>query len=460
MPESPIVYRRRPASSPSAPSANGSSSAAAETKQAGLAARTALRRGFWGSQHPMVHRTVIVATFLALTVVTDALAPTSDEASLLEAFIPRSVFRAVLITWVSASLFTYDPAYAYPYTLAFTVPLVTMYFAHLGCYHMVVLQVFGVIPALELVSPKNHFDLTREEENQLRSMRSFRYITWIWVPLQLAHIVWGMYVASAWGLSRSQLALLTASIGISTGGLGINFAHELIHKPTKLEKGLGRILLASVCYGSFYVEHLYGHHRHVSTPHDPASARYSESLYAFLPRTLVGSFRSACHIAAARCVKAGVPVLSLSNEVYSLLAVSAGMAACAWAIFGALGLGMFFGQSAVAILLLEIVNYIEHFGLARKPSDKYEGEFEPVTPIHSWNSTACITDLFLLNLQRHSHHHAKAGDRYQILHSYDDYEAPQMPTGYAGMMLLALVPPLWFAVMRPRVDALRERNLL
>jgi alkane 1-monooxygenase len=104
----------------------------------------------------------------------------------------------------------------------------------------------------------------------------------------------------------------------------------------------------------------------------------------------------------------------------------------------------FYGAS-----LLEVVNYIEHYGLLRQKDST--GRYERCAPRHSWNSNHLVTNLFLYQLQRHSDHHANPTRRFQALRHFED--SPQLPSGYAGMLVLAYIPPLWFWVMDKRVKA-------
>jgi len=269
-------------------------------------------------------------------------------------------------------------------------------------------------------------------------------------------IVWACWAFATWPLTLFERFLFIFSVGANGGVLGINIAHELIHKQTALEKLCGKILLVTVSYGHFYIEHILGHHRNVSTPHDPASSKLNETFYGFYPRTVVGSFMSAIHLENARLEKRGKSRWSLDNQMIHFVGGSIGCAVFAGVMFGYLGAVMFIGQSFIAFSFLEVVNYIEHYGLARREwSGNAQSSYEPVSVLHSWNADARITNAVLFKLQRHSDHHAHAMRRYQILRTFD--ESPQMPTGYAGMITLALLPPIWFKLMNPRVEKFQER---
>ena len=397
---------------------------------------------------------MVIAVFLLLSATIEAMTISSTTSHTIETYLPRWAFRVAVVTWVCVCMWNASVENAYPYTLAYAVPVIVVYNAYLGNYYMVILQIFVVIPVLELFSGEDHENPTREQAKEMQTRHSFRWIALAWLPTQLAVIAWGIHVSHAWALSGLDFFLLAMSVGVASGGIGINVAHECIHKPTWYEKLAGRTLLASVCYHHFYIEHLYGHHKLVSTPDDPASMRYNESIFAFYPRSVYGSFVSAWHLAAERTAKAGFhPLHPLRNDVINGILASIAMASAAYALYGLSGLAFFLLQSWVAFSLLELVNAIEHAGLEREPEEGGVGGYERVLPYHSWNASARVTDRFLFRLQRHSHHHAQGGVRYQLLKSYAD--APQMPTGYAGMIVLVLFPPLWFAVMNPRIKAAR-----
>ena len=240
------------------------------------------------------------------------------------------------------------------------------------------------------------------------------------------------------------------SAGFYSGAIGITVGHELCHKASWLERALGRLLLCSVCYGHFYVEHTMGHHKDVATDADPATARYGEGFYEFVPRVVIGEFRSACAIEAKRLAKKKLPWWE--NEILISALISGALAAAVFAASGPAGLAFFGVQAVWAVVLFESVNYLEHYGLERRALP--EGGHETVQPQHSWDSPARFTNAILIKLQRHADHHAHAGKRFQTLQAYE--ESPQLPSGYATMIMLAFVPPLWRAVMHPRLMAFRK----
>lgn len=310
----------------------------------------------------------------------------------------------------------------------------------------VVILVHVIIPALDWLFGE---DAANPPEAALAGLVQDRYYSWVlyaFVPLQLAATVGGAWLAATGDLPWHHLLGLAISVGM-VNGVAINTAHELGHKKDKLDRWLARISLAPTFYGHFYVEHNRGHHKNVSTLADPASSRMGETFWAFWPRTVVGSLRSAWHLEAERLARSGQSVWSWSNENLQ----SWGMSVALWggllAVFGWVALPFLLIQAVYGFSLLEVVNYLEHYGLLRRSLP--DGRVERCMPEHSWNSNHMVTNLFLYHLQRHSDHHANPTRHYQALRHFE--ESPQLPAGYAAMILLAYVPPLWFAVMDKRV---------
>lgn len=277
----------------------------------------------------------------------------------------------------------------------------------------------------------------------------YRIAVFLAVPTQLAVFAWGVWVALTADLAWYELLGLAISIG-GISGVGINTAHEIGHQPGTLNGWLAKVALAPSMYGHFYVEHNRGHHVRVATPEDPASARYGEHFYEFLPRSVIGSLRSAIRIETERLAREGRGFWSLHNHLlqgWSLSVLLFGGIALASGQWWILGFLVF--QGVYGFSLLEVVNYLEHYGLCRQKKD--DGRYERCQPEHSWNSNHIVTNVFLYHLQRHSDHHANPTRHYQALRHFE--HAPQLPSGYAGMILLAYVPWLWFRVMNPRVRA-------
>ena len=282
--------------------------------------------------------------------------------------------------------------------------------------------------------------------------RWFAALALLAVPVQLALLAWSARVFAAGPFGPLGEAGWLLSQGVVSGVLAINTAHELIHKDTRVERGAGGVLLASVGYHGFKIEHVRGHHVHVSTPEDASSARYGQSLWHFMPRALVRNTCNAWSLEAARLRRAGASRLSWRNEMLAWTALWLAMAALAFGWAGGRGLAFFLLQGLFAACSLEIINYIEHYGLERRRLA--DGRYERTSHLHSWNSDALLSNLLLFHLQRHSDHHETPRRRYQVLLHHPD--SPQLPGGYATMFVLALCPRLWFRVVHPVLARWRE----
>jgi alkane 1-monooxygenase len=317
-----------------------------------------------------------------------------------------------------------------------------------GWWFLAPVMVFGVIPIIDGFVGDDGGNPPEELVAQLQQDRYYRWMTFLYLPLQYGGLVLG-----CWAWTRPDTSLL-ARIGIvlsigTVNGIAINTAHELGHKREDLERWLSKVALAPSLYGHFYVEHNRGHHTRVATPEDPASARLGESFWAFWPRTVRGSLRSAVSLEWKRFRLRGQSPWTLRNDVLNAWAMTAVLFGLLLAGFGVRLLPFLILQGVVGFSLLEVVNYLEHYGLRRQRNEA--GRYEKVSPLHSWNSNRLTTNLFLYELQRHSDHHANPTRRYQVLRHFD--ESPQLPAGYARMIVLALVPPIWRRVMDHRVLA-------
>jgi alkane 1-monooxygenase len=310
------------------------------------------------------------------------------------------------------------------------------------------LLIFGIFPVLDLIVGLDAENPPDSVLKWLEQDRYYRWCTYLFLPLQYAGLVFACALWASGDLSvfdKIGLAVTEAMVA----GIAINTAHELGHKRDELERWLSKIALAQSGYGHFYVEHNRGHHVRVATPEDPASARLGESFWAFLPRTFMGSLRSAWELEREWLARHGRRVWSIHNNLLTAWAMTVALFGGLTAIFGLRVLPYLLLQMVLGFPLLEVVNYLEHYGLLRQKRD--DGRYERTRPEHSWNSNNVASNVLLYHLQRHSDHHANPMRRYQALRHFD--EAPQLPTGYAGMILLALVPPLWRRVMDPRLLA-------
>jgi alkane 1-monooxygenase len=308
--------------------------------------------------------------------------------------------------------------------------------------------VFVIFPLLDLAIGMDAENPPDSIIKWLEQDRYYRWCTYVFIPLQYAGLVFACWLWAYGDLSAVDSIGLALTMGM-VSGIAINTAHELGHKRDSLEKWLSKVALAQSGYGHFFIEHNRGHHVRVATPEDPASARLGESFWAFLPRTVAGSLSSAWGIERARLERGGHSVWSIHNDILQAWAMSVALFAALTAVFGWVVLPFLLGQAVLGFCLLEVVNYLEHYGLRRQR--KEDGRYERCRPEHSWNSNNVASNVLLYHLQRHSDHHANPTRRYQALRHVD--EAPQLPTGYAGMILLAACPPLWRRVMDRRLLA-------
>ena len=309
-----------------------------------------------------------------------------------------------------------------------------------------------VIPLLELLVKPDNKNMSAAEEELAKHNAAYDYFLYAIVPLQYAALFCFLYQVSFVPQPSIDIAGKTLVMGLLCGTFGINVGHELGHRVNKGEQAMAKLLLLTSLYLHFFIEHNRGHHKHVATPHDPSSARYGEPVYLFYFRTIVYSYKGAWQIAAREMRKKGAKTFSLHNEMLQYQIVQ---------VLFVLAIGIFFGWTSAlllmaaalnGILLLETVNYIEHYGLQRQKIA--DGKWERALPQHSWNSNHVIGRMMLFELSRHSDHHYLASRKYQVLRHHQ--ASPQMPTGYPGMMILSLLPPVWFYVMHKRIRQLSE----
>lgn len=348
---------------------------------------------------------------------------------------------------------------------AFIIPaLVIVGFYAGGWWNFAALAfVFALVPLADYTLGIDKTNVPADQATVVGEEFYYRFVTYVWTFVQFAFVGWASYSLATASMSTPAWLGFVIGTALVTGGIGITVAHELGHKKSRLERFYSQALLMTVCYMHFYIEHNRGHHVYVATPEDPATARKGENFYAFWVRSVFGGWKHACKLEVDRLNRLGKRAGSLSNPLiaYAVLpllfcavltaAVSLPLGEIAWAvpIF-------FFAQSVLAFTLLELVNYVEHYGILRKQTTT--GRYERVNALHSWNASHLISNFFLFQLQRHSDHHANAIKRYQVLDHYD--ESPQLPFGYPTMILLALVPPAWFAVMDNRLKDWEEKVYL
>lgn len=312
-------------------------------------------------------------------------------------------------------------------------------------------EAFALIPLLELFFKPNPANFSEEEEKSRLKNWFYDLLIYLVVPVQFIWL-W-LFLES---MTQPNIDLITiigrvSAMGLLCGVMGINVAHELGHRKKKYEQFMAKMLLMTSLYMHFFIEHNRGHHKNVSTDEDPSSARFGESLYSFWIRSVSQAYLSAWHLEFERLNKKDFGKLSWRNEMLQFQIVQGLFVLLVYLVFGWAIAGYFVLAAIIGFLLLETVNYIEHYGLSR---DKQGARYERVMPQHSWNSDHVVGRMMLFELSRHSDHHYIASRKYQVLRHMDD--SPQMPTGYPGMMLLAVVPPLWFKVMNSKINIFKK----
>lgn len=339
----------------------------------------------------------------------------------------------------------------WPYFLAYTIFPVLYCSIQFQLPFLLLAYIFVFMPLLDLFCGIDNVNPSKAMERQLREDIRYRWIVILWVPLHICALVYSLHTVCARGQFSSSSSIkdfvtFALSIG-SMGGLSINVAHELIHKVGFLEPFCGRLLLSTLCFEHFAIEHVKGHHKRVSTPEDPASAPLNMMSWPFVARSMVGSLRSAWHLDAGDVAMGFVHTTCVFSSMLALLVPKSN-----WGE----GLCFLLIQSIMAIVMLELINYVEHYGLerARLP----HGEYEQVTQFHSWNAAHRFTNYFLFKLQRHSDHHAIGGKRYQLLRTYS--ASPHLPYGYGGMIVLAAFRPWYYRkLMNPlAIESMRRKR--
>lgn len=334
------------------------------------------------------------------------------------------------------------------YLLAYTIPLT----AFIGIYlqdiyiYLTPFYAFGILPVLEQILPKSTENLSAaERENKLKN-KIYDWLLYLNLPITYATLTFALYTNQTQNLSIFEIIGLILSTGIVLGTNGINVAHELGHR-VNYDRFLGKLLLLPSLYMHFFIEHNYGHHLNVATDNDPATAKYNQPLYHFWIRSVPHQYINAWKIQNRLLQSNRKKFLSFTNDMLWYSIISLIYLSTSYIIFNFAGLLLTIASGIIGFLLLETINYIEHYGLkrAKKPS----GRYERVSEEHSWNSNHSLGRIVLYELTRHSDHHYKASKKYQILDHHD--KSPQLPLGYPGSMLISLIPPLWFKIMNKRV---------
>lgn len=326
-----------------------------------------------------------------------------------------------------------------------------------------ILFVFVLVPLADRLAGVDTTNIDKELQPAVAGDYYYRFINYAWTYVQLGLFVWVCFVFAGRGLTSAvEWIAFTIGFGLVTGGIGITVAHELGHKKSKLEQFYSLALLMTVGYMHFFIEHNRGHHVNVATPLDPATARKGQDAYRFWWQSTLGSWRHAWQLERASLRQKEGDMNPRGNRMilFTLLPVLffAGLTSVTSYLAGRFVWEMsvfLVAQSVVAVTLLELVNYIEHYGMARR--ELAPGQYERVNPLHSWNTSYRISNFFLFQLQRHSDHHYHAAKRYPVLDHFE--ESPQLPFGYPTMILIALVPPLWFRMINPLLESWQMQTL-
>jgi alkane 1-monooxygenase len=335
------------------------------------------------------------------------------------------------------------------YLVAYSIPVVAIIGLNLrGTWSFLTpLFAFVLVPIIETALPVNATNLSEEESKTKGSNLLFDILLYLNIPLVFGLIGWFLWSIPRADYQIYELIGLAFSVSIAMSSNGINVAHELGHRKTPWERTLGKLLLIPSLNMHFYIEHNFGHHLHAATAEDPASARYNQSVYAFWFTSNIGQYRKAWKIQKDLLRRGGQGFFSTKNDMLWYTLIQSGYLLSIFLLFGPLAMFIATGMAISALLMLETINYIEHYGLRRNKTKG--GRYERVQEIHSWNSNHVLGRIMLYELTRHSDHHYKAHKKYQLL----DYHSvsPQMPYGYPTSMVLSLLPPLWFGIMNKRI---------
>ncbi len=337
------------------------------------------------------------------------------------------------------------------FTIVILPIVVYICFTNYGWFtYLPALVFFGIVPLLEFFIKPNTTNFSKEEEKIEKENKWYTYLLYLTLPIQIVFLIFFFYAIQEPNLSNSEIFGRIFGMGIMCGVLGINVGHELGHRNNRLDEFIGELLLLSSLNTHFLPYHNGGHHYNVATPKDAATARKNELLFVFWFRSHLTSYFQAWQLENKRMKNLDRSWFHYQNRMVVYTFCNLFLLTFIYYIFGQFVLFTFIAAAIIGILLLETVNYIEHYGLLRKKNN--HGRYERVKRNHSWNSNHQVGQILLFNLSRHSDHHYNGAKHYQLLKSLP--ESPQMPTGYPGMMLLAFLPPIWFWVMNKKLSTL------
>ena len=335
------------------------------------------------------------------------------------------------------------------YLVSYSMPLACVLGLCLRDYWTFFTPIFAfvLIPILEIILPIQNENLSNNESVAKNKSLFFDLLLYLNLPMVYGLLGWFLWSVPWANYSTAELTGLILSVGVVLGSNGINVAHELGHRQTRWEKTLGKLLLLPALYMHFYIEHNFGHHQKAATTEDPASARYNQTVYSFWVTSMVRQYMSAWNIQLGLLKKESAPFFSFKNDMMWYLVLQMVYLLLVFLLFSTQAMFAAVLVGLVAAVLLETINYIEHYGLSRLKTKS--GRYERVSEIHSWNSNHVLGRVILYELTRHSDHHHRAHKKYQLLDCHET--SPQMPFGYPTSMVLALLPPLWFSIMNKRI---------
>ncbi len=365
----------------------------------------------------------------------------------IESFLPSrdsSMYGAKHWLWLFGFIPPALPVFGYLLVRATGLPLF---------YWFGPLFILGVV-VIDMVVGVDKSNYAVSEIAAVESEPYYRWVADLVMPIQYASLLWSAWMLVHGGLDAINSVGLAATLGIANG-IAITNAHEIGHKPANLERWLAKFVLAPTFFGHFTIEHNGGHHVWAATPEDFSSARMGENFYVYFPRTLIGGIKEAWTLEKERFARRGKSHWSWRNDVLSAWTVTPLLFGALVAWLGWSALPWLVLQGFIGLTMLEMVNYVQHYGLLR--AKREDGRYLPCEPRHSWNSSHLATNIMLYHLPRHSDHHAHPMRHYQALRHFE--EAPQLPTGYAGMSLITLIPPLWNRIVDPVLVAHAKGDL-
>jgi len=316
------------------------------------------------------------------------------------------------------------------------------------------IEAYIFVPLIELFLAPSEKNLSDAQEEMIKDDWIYDLLLYLCLPI-LYFLLWTFLESMLQpNLTVFDKVGRIISMGLLCGSFGINIGHELGHRNKIYEQFFAKLFLLTSLYMHFFIEHNRGHHKKVSTNEDPSSARYGENIFFFWFRSITTGYISSWNLEFNRLRRSNKSIFSFTNQMLQFQFIQTGFVILIFYLFGLEVLIYFLISAFIGVLTLETVNYIEHYGLERKR--KENGNYERIKPYHSWNSNHPIGRIMLFELSRHSDHHYNSSRKYQVLKHHN--HTPQMPTGYPGMMILAILPPLWFFIMNRRIKNLYLKN--